>query len=222
MHATLKGQDLAKLVWNELIRVVGLSLTWTTLFAIAMGADDRTFKAFSLQHASPGQVESVLRSLVSPGTEIIQDTAGRRILISGPETDLQIAASVVAALDRPQETSPQPPVAKPAVSQIKSYFVSRDRLQSMLAILQAQFANRSDVRITADERTSQILVLGPQDVHASVGGLLALGPTPSQTGTTSQGRTPLSSSNPSANLPAGKAQQSGTGTSSSGRTFPAQ
>jgi len=222
MHATLKGQDLAKLVWNELIRVVGLSLTWTTLFAIAMAADDRTFKAFSLQHASPGQIESVLRSLVSPGTEVIQDAAGRRLLVSGPEADLQIAASVVAALDRPQETSPQPPVAKPAVSQIKSYFVSRDRLQSMLAILQAQFANRSDVRITADERTSQILVLGPQDVHAFVGGLLAQGPTPSQTGTTSQGRTPVSSSGSPANLPAGQAQQSGTGPSSSGRSFPVQ
>ncbi len=219
MHATLKGRGPAKLAWNELVRVVGLSITWTTLIAIAMAADDRTFKAFNLQHASPGQIESVLRTLVSPGTEIVQDTAGRRILVSGTDADLQITASIVAALDKPQETSPQPNTAKPAVSQIKSYPVSRDRLQSMVATLQSHFANRSDVRITADERTGQLLVLGPQDVQESVAGLLAQRATPGPTGSSLQIRTPAASSSQSANLAVATAQQSVATPNSTGPTF---
>lgn len=172
MHTTIKGWIAAALTHRGMVHALACGVTWVSILAATLTAEDRTFKALTLQHASPGQVESVLRSLVSPGTEIIQDNTRRRLLVSGNEVDLQITASIVAALDKPQESS-QPAAAKPSTPVIKSYPVPRDRLQSLVTSLGTQYAGRSDVRVTADERTGQLLVLGPQDVQTSVAGLLA-------------------------------------------------
>ena len=173
MHATLKGWMSATLTNRRTVHALVCAIAWVSILAVGFAAQDRTFKAFTLQHATPGQVESVLRSLVSPETEIIQDNTRRRLLVSGSEVDLQITASIVAALDKPQESPSQPAAAKPAAPMLKSHPVSRDRLPSLVKSLQTQYAGRTDVRITADERTGQLLVLGPQDVQTSIASLLA-------------------------------------------------
>ncbi|MGQ9770557.1 MAG: secretin N-terminal domain-containing protein [Thermogutta sp.] len=173
MHTTVKGWISPMVADQRMVRTLGCALVWMLLLRVPLVAENHTFRAFTLQHASPEQVEPVLRSLVSPGTEIVQDSAGRRLLVSGTEVDLQITASILAALDKPQERPAQPPMTAPATPLIKSYAVPAGRLQSLLTSLRGEYAERPDVRITADERTGQLFVLGPQDVQGSVANFIA-------------------------------------------------
>jgi len=222
MHATTTVQIFAATVLRRMSYALSLAAIWISTTAVAFGAENRTFKAFSLQHASPGQIEPVLRSLVSPGTEIIQDHTGHRLLVSGTEADLEVTASIVAALDKPQQSSSQPSVSKSAASMIKTYPAPRDRLQSLAASLRTRYATRADVRITADERTGQLLVLGPQDVHAAVATFLTQAPTAQQPHSAlNSPATRLNSEQPRPQSVA-RSQPSSTPLASSGTPFPVQ
>lgn len=222
MHATNTGRIFAATVLQKMGYALSLVVIWLLTSAATFGADNRTFKAFSLQHASPGQVEPVLRSLVSPGTEIIQDNAGRRLLVSGTEADLQITASIVAALDKPQQSSTQPSAVKSPASMIKSYPVPRDRLQSLATTLSTRYANRPDVRITADERTGQLLVLGPQDVHTAVANLITQMPAMDQPNSASNAPATAIRPGQVSSQPTVRLQASSATPASSGPSFPVQ
>ncbi len=66
--------------------------------------------------------------------------------------------------------TPAAPVAqsKPADVQVKGYSVGSADLQWALDQLQADYRSRSDVRVAADPRTRQIVLVAPADVHKQV------------------------------------------------------
>lgn len=134
-------------------------------------AESSAFKAFPLQNVSPRQIEPLVRQLLSPGAEIVSDPQGKRLLISGTQEDFQVAAGLIAALDRPGPSAPaQPSRTAPAV--VKNYPLPRQSLETVASQLRNQYAGRGDVRITVDARTSQLLVVAPEDVQMRIAGLV--------------------------------------------------
>lgn len=130
-------------------------------------AENATFRSFPLQNASPQQIEPFLRQLLSPNAEVISHPQGKRLLISGTEEDFQVAGSLIAGLDRPDSSSPSGP-ARASSPVAKNYSLPRQRLERLADWLRNQYAGRSDVRFTVDSRTSQLLVVAPQDVQMAI------------------------------------------------------
>lgn len=158
------------------------SLTATTF---CHAAEVQPVKSFTLRYVSPGQVEPILRQLVAPDTRIIVDTQGNKLVVMGRGNDLEIASGVVSTLDKPAAGSlavTATPAAA-AIPMIKSYPVPRERLGSVAVTLRNRVGTRSDVTITTDERTSQVLVVAPQDVHATIATFLLESPSVSTANT---------------------------------------
>lgn len=133
-------------------------------------AQTTTPREFQLRYAPPEQVEPVLHQLLSPSARVTVDAQNRRILIAGTEQDLQVASSVIRALDQPQR-SPQQPPHNP-IPVVKSYPLPQGNVEAVASQLRARYAGRQDVRITVDNRTSQLLVVAPEDVQMAIGGLV--------------------------------------------------
>lgn len=125
------------------------------------------YQVYALQHARAEQVEGVLAPLAPAGTEIVADRKGNRILVRGPAESQQIAQRVVASLDRirPGETAPSQ-AASQAV--LKVYPCPSGGATALAGRVQDEFGRIAGVRIVADDRTSQVLVLAAPEIQARV------------------------------------------------------
>ncbi len=155
---------------------------WTTALLLALSfalraglGEEATFRPYRLEYLRPSQAVSSLQAILPSGSEIIADEAGNRILVGGGEAAQRLAAEAIRSLDRPPAPpSPSPsPAAAPQVAAIKAYPQPPQTLESAAAALQAQFGSDPRVRIVADPRTSQVLVVAPAEVQSAVGQFLA-------------------------------------------------
>jgi type II secretory pathway component GspD/PulD (secretin) len=137
-------------------------------FAWLLFAQDGTppgFQAYRLKHAPAREIVPQLDSMLSgEGTryEIVVDQNGNRILVQGGDATQRIAGQLIEALDQP--------VARPTAAQatptiVRNYPVAPSLLDKTLADLRKQFPPQTGARIAADSRTSQLLVVAPQDVQ---------------------------------------------------------
>lgn len=161
----------------------GLLLLACVLITTPVCAQDPSgLLSYPLKYVTPGHVHSVLQPLLPKGDQSIQvavDEAGKRLLVSGPPQVHQMVAGLIQSMDLPPR-NPQPNRAL----QMQSYTCRPGDLDRWAEIISGDYANRSDVRISVDRATGQLIVVAPEEVHSAVSDRL-FGRTLPTTGTTS-------------------------------------
>ncbi|GIW92160.1 MAG: general secretion pathway protein GspD [Pirellulaceae bacterium] len=123
-----------------------------------------------LRHAQAQRLADPLANVlrgVDPEVKVEVDANANRITITGSDEALQVARQLLQTLDRPLAETP--------ATAARGYTVPPEQLNRMADELRRRFASRNDVRITADERTNQLVVVAPVDVHDQIQQLLASG-----------------------------------------------
>lgn len=168
--------------------------TWAAVFAVFLGiavrqaavlADNSEgYQSYPLRYSQAEQVESALSPLMPAGTEIVADRKGNRILVRGTAASQELAQRVVASLDKPPavEDAPVPPSTGQPV--LRVYSSAPGKATEMAKQLQDEFGRAPGVRIVADQRTSQVLVLAPADVQAALASRLSASASGSTNGST--------------------------------------
>lgn len=141
--------------------------------ASVWGEQPEGYQTYPLRHAQAEQVESALAPLVPAGTEIVADRKGNRVLIRGSAAAQEIAQRVVASLDKAQSAGTPPHTPTGAQSVLRVYTCTPGKASVVAGALQDEFGRGPGVRIVADQRTSQVLVLAPPEVQSVVAARLA-------------------------------------------------
>jgi len=153
--------------------LVGTLVLGGLVFYLIQKAQAAEFKAYSLSHVQAGQIQSTLQAILPEGTELLVDSQKNRILISGSAQAHQIAQQAIASLDRP----PAPPPAKkegqsgpPQAAQpvMAAYSCPAGAAETTAQQLRSQWHGHSEVRIVADPRTFQVLVLAPPEIQRQI------------------------------------------------------
>lgn len=144
--------------------------------AAAPAEDAPRFQAFRLHQLDAATAEQQLTQFfaASPGTEVVADAPRNRVLVRGNREVLQQAGELLARLDPPTVPTQSP---RPPVQQLEAYVLT-PASQQILAALDRQAAGRPDIRVAVDQRTSQILVLAPDSIHAQIREKLAQAASP--------------------------------------------
>jgi len=124
-----------------------------------------------VQHVAATDIVPHVREVLAGAglpAEVLADRGQNAIVIQGSEAAQRLAAQAIAAVDRPAVAGP---VAEPPV--LMTYPVAPERLQAVATALQLELGRgRSNVRITADQRTGQLLVMAPRAVQVQVAAAL--------------------------------------------------
>jgi len=162
---------------------VGLSLACVLAMLPALSPGDERpgdFKAYGLQRAQAAAVEPLLRQALSalPGkAEVSIDARANRLLVRGPAEVQKLAQELIRSLDRADKAVPA------GVSVLKTYSYAGADAAGVAARVQAKYAADHRVRIAADQRTRQILVVAPPEMQPQIAQQLNLpgaGARPSQ------------------------------------------
>lgn len=154
------------------------------------------FQAHALQHARVEVIRPRVAELVAglnEPVELIADGSGNRLLVQGSPQAQALVAQTLAVLDKNEASMPQA-VATSAAPVVRPYPVASDRLEALAAELREQFGSVG-VRIAADARTSQLVVVAPEAVQKRIAERL-----PTATPMTSQSSPPTSVGNGPVNL----------------------
>lgn len=126
-------------------------------------ADD--FKAYPVHRAKVTDVEATLANVLPPGSQIAADTQTNQIWVRGSTQAHQIAQNTISSIDRPAQQESGPALSPPV---LKNYTARPGEAAPLAARWNAEFGNTPGVRIVADERTSQVLVVAPPEIHAAI------------------------------------------------------
>ncbi|HEV7224804.1 MAG TPA: secretin N-terminal domain-containing protein, partial [Pirellulales bacterium] len=147
---------------------VGLPLTCVLamLPALSPGAErPGDFKAYGLQRTQAAAVEPLLRQALSAlpeKAEVAVDARANRLLVRGPAEVQKLAQELIRSLDRADKAIPA------GVSVLKTYAYAGADAVALAARLQAKYAADRRVRIAADQRTRQILVVAPPEMQPQI------------------------------------------------------
>ncbi|MCX7426748.1 MAG: hypothetical protein NTW96_14115 [Planctomycetia bacterium] len=160
-----------KRFWAALIPGVCLlaALVWSLAFARGSSSDQVDRAVYRLDHVQAAEVQRALVDLL-PQAEVRVDEAANRVIVRGDARAHQLAQNTIKSLDRPAA----PPATPPATSTgsdapvLKAYPCPAGDAARQAARLQSQLPAGSNVRISPDERSGQILVVAPPDVQSWV------------------------------------------------------
>lgn len=128
------------------------------------------YQVYALRYAQAAEIEPTLLQVLGDQAEVIADHRANRILVRGNSQAQAVANQTIRSLDRPGPGSGPP--------KLVSYPYREQDFEAKVAQLKAQFPADTGVRIAADARTSQILVLAPPEVHRHLSSLLGRGQQP--------------------------------------------
>jgi type II secretion system protein D len=131
------------------------------------GAD--AYHSFPVRYTAAAQLQQALQRLAPPGTEIRVDPQTNQILVRGPVSTLQMIQDAIQSMDRPAEAPRPLTVTTSTEPVLKNYPARFGDATAAAAWLREQFACAADLRIAADQRTAQILVLANPALQAQVG-----------------------------------------------------
>lgn len=126
------------------------------------------YRAFPLNRLDPATAEQQLAQYfaATPGVEVVADVPRNRLLVRADEAVLRQAADFLSKVDPPL-AAPPAAAPQPPTQQLETYPLT-PASQSILAALEKQAAGRPDIRVAVDRRSSQILVLAPNSIHAQI------------------------------------------------------
>jgi len=129
------------------------------------------FRSFPLQTAPAEQVEQSLREFLAQhgasgqATDVVSDQRNQRVLVRGSDDVLQAVGQFIQTIDRPSASQPFAEVTR----SVRGYPINDPAdLNQRLVQFRQQFEGRADVRIAADQRTRQLVVHAPADVHNQI------------------------------------------------------
>lgn len=111
------------------------------------------------------RVAELLAGLNEP-VELIADGAGNRLLVQGSPQAQALVAQTLAVLDK-NETPPSAAAARAETPVVRPYAVEPEQLEPLAAELRERFG-ADGVRIAADARTSQLVVVAPEAIHRRI------------------------------------------------------
>jgi type II secretion system protein D len=117
-------------------------------------------RAYAVRYRNADDLAPQLRNMLSglPGKSSVSvDREGNRLLVQGLPKSHQLALQVIQTLDKPVVAAP---ATNASNSVVKSYQVAGD-VESVAAQLRTRYPDGSGVRIAADPRTQQLLVIAP-------------------------------------------------------------
>ena len=132
------------------------------------------FLSHALRHARVEVVHPRVVEMLAGGAEPLEvqaDVVGNKLLVRGSPQGQALVAQLLAALDQPSAAptaaaqtaaaqSAEPPV-------VRSYAVPAAQAESLARELQAQYTG-GGIRIAADPRTAQLLVVAPEAVQQQI------------------------------------------------------
>jgi type II secretion system protein D len=145
-----------------LLMVLGTSLVW------GQAPVPDGFQPYALKHRQAGDLAPQLRNMLQglpEKTNVLIDNETNRLLVQGSGEAQKVAAQFVGALDRPIAVAPG---GNTTQNQVQGYRVPPAELQPTVARLQDEFGNIKDVRIGADDRTGQVIVVAPDEIQKKV------------------------------------------------------
>lgn len=151
---------------------------------------DRDYQTYTLRHTQAGEVEAALVRLLPDGTEVVADQRNNRLLVRGSPQAQQIAHTTIESLDRPRAARSE--TAETSEPILRSYAPRSGDLTTTADWLRREFASIPNVRIAADRRTGQILVLAPLGLHERIAQRLQQAPASA---------TPIADAHPPTNAP---------------------
>jgi type II secretory pathway component GspD/PulD (secretin) len=144
-----------------------VSLMWPTTCP-AQVAEGEAYQPFAVKNVSAAELEQALQRLAPPGTDIVVDAKTNRILVRGPAATLQAIQSAITALDRPAAPAEGAAAPRSGGPVLKNYPARTGDATALAAWLRSQFTGVADLRIAADQRTAQVLVLATPQLHSQV------------------------------------------------------
>ena len=134
---------------------------------------DPQVQSYPLQHVSAEQVEQSLRSFLAQQiasnelVDIVSDPVGNRILVRGSRGLQRTVAQFIPLVDRQSQITANPFAQANRV--VKPYRIDDLlELQRRANQLRKAYEGRTDVRIAADERTRQLIVHAPLEIHDQI------------------------------------------------------
>lgn len=145
-------------------------LTGFSWLLLAQDTSPPGYHAYPLNNAKPSEVIPQLEQMLNEmgaQPEIVADRGANRILIRGTDKAQQLAAELIESLDRPAANKATAQVPKPP-SVARGYRVGSGSLDAALAAVRAKFPPSTGVRIAADARTGQLVVVAPESTHRQI------------------------------------------------------
>lgn len=121
---------------------------------------------YSLRFVRAADVAPQLRNLIGEDGRVFVDAERNRVAVSGSQRIQQVASQLIRRLD--QAAPPQPRDAA-NLPEVRAYRVPSDELEGIAADLKRRFPG---ARIATDVRLSQLVIVGPPQVHAEIDTLL--------------------------------------------------
>lgn len=147
-----------------------LSLLVLALLIQTGTAQDEAYQAYPLRHQTAATVKPQLSALIehlSPAPHVLLDEQGNQILLRGSPQAHELTRQFLQSIDRP------PVEVAEAQAVVRGYRIDPGELRSVAAGLESRFQNDPRLRLTVDPATSQIIVLAPAELQASVAAELA-------------------------------------------------
>jgi len=139
--------------------------------AAACGEEEQgEFRAYALRRAQADAVEPVLQqalSALNEDAEVAVDARGNRLLVRGSAEAQRLAQELIRSLDRANKAAP---AGKPV---LRTYAYVGPNPQAIAAEIQAKYDPHRGVRVAADVRTGQLLVVAPAELQPEIAKLLA-------------------------------------------------
>ena len=142
-----------------------LASTWLTAPSVAQ-QEPINQRAFQVQHVGLQAAAEKARALLGDDRRsvVFADKSSGRLLVQAPPTRLGEIQELLATIDRPPAADTNNNVSE---SFLRAYQVTPERRAAAVGWA-AKFQAPAGARVAFDERTSQLLVMGPDNVHRFV------------------------------------------------------
>ena len=131
-------------------------------------------RAYRLSNADASTVASQLKTMFSEcgvAAEVLIDRSQNGIVVQGSASAQQLAVQMIEALDK-TSVSRVTAAAAEQRSGVKGYAVVPEKLEAVARDLTGRFPPSLGVRIAPDARTSQVVVIAPESLHADIAAYL--------------------------------------------------
>ncbi|MCI0491571.1 MAG: hypothetical protein L0Z07_01385, partial [Planctomycetes bacterium] len=137
--------------------------------AVAGTPAEGGYQSYPLRHVDVDEVRSHIAQLLANSAtqaEIVVDAPRNAILIRGNEQVHRLVRELISEVDRP---STQPAGRRiDGEGQVRVYDFHGNDLERFMVDLRNRYAGRGDVRVSADGKSRQVVVLAPPQEHAGL------------------------------------------------------